>query len=90
MGGFPMMKRENGRVLIDISEDDFYGLVFVLGFAGGAAVEQKNGVVTLRRTLELANAINEGNPNWTPYDTSAMSSEPGPDEAETPAEAKQK
>lgn len=35
-----MMRREDGRVVIDLSVDEF---------------------------MALANAVNEGNPNWTPY-----------------------
>jgi hypothetical protein len=59
-----MMRRENGRVVIDISNDEFDSLLIMTGYA-----------IAARRAHEplpwgwvrLANAINEGNPNWTPY-----------------------
>jgi hypothetical protein len=53
------MQREAGRVRIDISEDEYELLMWALG------------VATFNdgpdwRLVELANAINEGNPKWTP------------------------
>jgi hypothetical protein len=58
-----MMKRENGQVIINISEDEFAILLLALGFAIGSTKSwtQK------RIWFLLANSINEGNPNWTPY-----------------------
>jgi hypothetical protein len=67
------MKRENGRVLIDIGEDDFEILIFLMGLGAGTA--QREGSTGLFwRFISLANAVNEGNPNWTPYEVPA---EPG-------------
>jgi hypothetical protein len=59
-----MMRREGGRVVIDISEDEFNSLLIMTGYA-----------IAARRAHEplpygwvrLANSINEGNPNFTPY-----------------------
>jgi hypothetical protein len=35
------MKRQNGRVLIDISEDQFISLISALGYAVGAAIKDE-------------------------------------------------
>jgi hypothetical protein len=64
-----MMRREGGRVLIDISDDDYNWLMMVLGFATAHATPY--GIVRPIGVLRLANAINEGNPNWTPYEIPA-------------------
>ena len=62
------MKRQNWRVLIDISEDQFISLISALGYAVGAAIKDDERD-HFRSWIRLANAINEGNPNWTPYET---------------------
>jgi len=49
------MKRENGRVVIDIPEDDYDWLMMCLGAAAACSALQNMAV-------KLANAINEGNP----------------------------
>ncbi len=58
------MKRENGRVLIDISEDEFETLLIVIGYAVGA---RSLGEPLPHSWISLTNAVNEGNPRWTPY-----------------------
>lgn len=70
------MKRENGRVVIDISEDEFALLNYGLGTLGGTA-KQHNQPALSRSLIKLANSINEGNSVWIPID-------PGP-EPEAPA-----
>lgn len=62
-----MMRRENGRVFIEISEDEWDVLLIVLGFAAGHACDQDWERHLQRSIFRLANSINEGNPNWTPY-----------------------
>ena len=64
------MKRENGRVLIDISEDQFGSLLLCLGYAIGAAASDGKATKTANNWLRLTNAINEGNPHYTPYKVS--------------------
>lgn len=60
-----MYRRENGRVVIDISEDEFAELLLAMGFAIGGA----SGFQGFRQAwLRLVNSINEGNPNFTPYE----------------------
>jgi hypothetical protein len=50
-----MIKRENGRVLIDISQEDFNELLFVLGCASGLKSEYSD------ESFRLLNIINEWN-----------------------------
>jgi hypothetical protein len=57
------MKRENGRVVIEIEEGQFALLLLALGIATGNAGQSDFAAAFLR----LANTINEGNPDWTPY-----------------------
>ncbi|HTB10975.1 MAG TPA: hypothetical protein VK752_05365 [Bryobacteraceae bacterium] len=59
-----MMRREGGRVVIDISEEEYTLLLLKLGYATGRATDMADRNACLR----LANAINEGNPQWTPYE----------------------
>lgn len=70
-----MMRREGGRVVIEISEEEFSGLLLMMGYAIGAAesenIQEKSAWAREYNQrdawLRLANAINEGNPNYTPY-----------------------
>ena len=68
-----MMRREGGRVVIEISSDEFHSLLLCLGYATGAASRRFGGDVPSRDRMladswfRLANSINEGNPHWTPY-----------------------
>jgi hypothetical protein len=58
------MKRENGRVVIDISDADYKMLLIALGMAMAVSLGDDERVALIVR---LANTINEGNPDWTPY-----------------------
>jgi hypothetical protein len=60
-----MMKRENGRVLIDISEDDWQQLLMMMGFALGKMPLWSS---EFNCGLRLVNSINEGNLNFTRYE----------------------
>jgi hypothetical protein len=53
------------RVTIKLSRDDFAFLNFALGIAAGSMSHQK---LMLYSLLRLANTVNEGNPQWTPYE----------------------
>jgi hypothetical protein len=55
------------RVQLDLSRDDFDVLLYALGCAIGAASKGGNREL-VKSMLGLANEINAGNPNWTPYD----------------------
>jgi hypothetical protein len=56
------LKRENGRVYFDLTEEEFARLMLLLGIKVG-----ERGPDNLREGLALANAINEGNPTWAKY-----------------------
>jgi hypothetical protein len=62
-----MMRRENGRVVLDISEEEYGMLLFAVGLATSSTncVEHRAGVI------RLTNALNQGNPAWTPIDVDA-------------------
>jgi len=63
-----MMRRENGRrVVIDISEEEFDVLMIALGIAAGSRIGQRE---SAREIFRLVNTINEGNPDFTPYEIS--------------------
>jgi hypothetical protein len=53
------MRRENGRVLIDISEHEYVCLLFMLGYALGCNSRPD--------WWRLVNSINDGNPDYIPY-----------------------
>jgi hypothetical protein len=59
-----MFERVGGRVKIDLSEQDYHQLIFVLGNAAGMLVKQGSDAYEIKA---LADAINEGNPNWRRY-----------------------
>lgn len=58
-----MIRREGGRVLIDISEGEYEELMMALGYAAGALLRERG---SAKGVLRLADAINEGNPDYTP------------------------
>ncbi|HEX4275797.1 MAG TPA: hypothetical protein VHZ74_10600 [Bryobacteraceae bacterium] len=60
-------KREGDRVSIEMNFDDWNMLLIVLGFATGAALEGQF-PITSGRILGLVNRLNEGNPDFTPYE----------------------
>lgn len=62
-----MMKRTLEGVIIELKDDDFNGLLFLLGYAAGAAMKQQDSQ-TQWSFMRLANTINEGNPDWRRYD----------------------
>jgi hypothetical protein len=57
-----MFARKDGRVYFDLSEREFERLLLFLGMAAGA----NDGELAYEVT-RLANVINEGNPDWIPY-----------------------
>ena len=73
------MTRENGRVKIDISEDDFDLLNFAIGTVHGTAAS-RNQPALVARLLRLVNTINEGNGAFVPLevvDVPAETAAPG-------------
>lgn len=47
----------------ELSREDFELLLLALGIATGACREPR----LANRLIQLADTINKGNPNWTPY-----------------------
>ena len=65
-----MMRREGGRVVLDVSEHVWQDLQAVVGFALGSAVAV-NGSADSRDVamcLRTINAIHEGDETFTPYE----------------------
>jgi hypothetical protein len=60
-----MMRRENGQVIITITEEEWCELLLSLGYATGSM--RKDGSFMWTRALRLVNSINEGNPDYIPY-----------------------
>ncbi len=56
-----------GQVIITLTHNDYNHLLLCLGFASGAAM-QKGEYQMADRFLRLANTVNLGNPDWTPYE----------------------
>lgn len=57
----------NGDVNISMTSDDWQNLLFTLGYAGGAAMKEKDRVL-LYQQMALLNRLNVGNPHFTPYE----------------------
>ena len=56
---------ENGQVILTMSREDYNLLLIVLGYATGGAI--KDHWIPAERMFELTNRLNQGNPNFTPY-----------------------
>ena len=59
-------EREDDRVTLTLNNELWERLLFALALATNAAW-QSEGRAGLVRMLSLVNAINEGNPHFTPY-----------------------
>lgn len=55
---------QNGQVTLTMSRDDWERIIFALGAVTGYAVKNGESIVP---HLELMNRLNQGNPNYTPY-----------------------
>ena len=55
---------KDGQVILTMSREDYDRLIFKLGIAAGYAI--KNGA-DVNNALAFMNRLNEGNPNYTPY-----------------------
>ena len=65
------MTREGDSVHITITADQYQDLVLALGMASDLAFATEPNVrlpLTLQTLVSLSNAINEGNPQWRPYE----------------------
>jgi hypothetical protein len=66
---------QDGKVVLTLSRDDWMMLLLAMGTATGLALKDGH---PSRPWFELVNRVNEGNPNFTPYEVS-----PSPAEQET-------
>ena len=55
-----------GTVTLRMSRDDYSSLLFMLGSQLGHV--RREDQATFWRQIELVNRLNEGNPNWQPYE----------------------
>lgn len=60
-------RTDDGRIVLDLSPDQFDGILIALGYALGFAQDSGN-VEYVQCWLRLVNQINQGNPNYTPYE----------------------
>ena len=58
---------EKETVTFELTVDDFLKLLLALGRAAGEADRDRTDRDEFWEWIKLANAVNEGNPNWTPY-----------------------
>jgi hypothetical protein len=58
------MKRTPEGVTITLTNEQYEVLILALGFAADGAKDSRLFAAFIR----LANAVNEGNPNWVPYE----------------------
>ncbi len=72
-------KREGDTVFLTMTVDQYELLLLALGYATGAA--SKDGSSFFWTFVRLVNELNEGNPNFTPYE---LPPDPSPP-ASTPA-----
>lgn len=59
-------REENGQVIITMSREDYQRVLMLLG--AGAASEK---IISWNKSCALMNRLNEGNPNYTPYQVEA-------------------
>jgi hypothetical protein len=56
-------REENGQVVLTMSREDYQLVLMLLG--AGTSGER---IVTWNKALALLNRLNDGNPNYTPYE----------------------
>lgn len=62
-----MVRNSDGSVVITLSDEWYGSLLLALGIAAGFSSREGN-TAGMYRAFQLANEVNEGNPQWTPYD----------------------
>jgi hypothetical protein len=63
-------REENNQVVLTMSREDYELLLMVMGSAFGVAkkFDGNLGLITADRVLGLTNRLNQGNPNYRPYE----------------------
>lgn len=60
---------EKGNIVLTMTRDEYSLLLLQLGYALGA-LSKENSLPRelMNQALKLVNSLNEGNPNWKPYE----------------------
>lgn len=66
-------EQKGDRVTLEMTRNDYVRLMLMLGFACGGAHRQGN-MQMFYSWLRFTNELNNGNPNFTPYEIPAESS----------------
>jgi hypothetical protein len=61
-------REENGQVVLTMSREDYERPLISLGYYTGGVLQRGGKINDL---LALMNRLNEGNPNYTPYEVKA-------------------
>jgi hypothetical protein len=68
-------KREGDVITLTLTPDQYANVVMALGIAAGRVLgEDGDRQRRFNEWLRLTNAVNEGNPDWTPYEVPAEAS----------------
>ena len=74
MWTFVSYREENEQVILTMSREQYDRLLMVFAMATLKAMHLRNDFPrAVENTMELLNQLNEGNPNYTPYQVSAES-----------------
>lgn len=60
-------REENGQVVLTMSREDYLQVLNVIAAATVHAAHGGKGVPSVNDLFGLVNRLNEGNPNYTPY-----------------------
>lgn len=58
-------KSSDDNIVLTMTRDDYSRLLIAMGMAVGAALGR--GMLNTKEVIKLLNRINEGNPNYSPY-----------------------
>lgn len=61
-------REENGQVVLTMSRDEYCELLFALGMLFAEKLRSGHAPTAV---LDFMNRLNEGNPNYTPYEVKA-------------------
>lgn len=65
---------QDGQVILTMSREDYERILFRLGAACGVFAENETDICrAIEDDLALLNRLNQGNPNYTPYQTGGKS-----------------
>lgn len=65
-------REENGQVVLTMSREDYERVLMICGIAAGLSMGSgRNLLFTANEIAALVNRLNEGNPNYTPYEVKA-------------------